>query len=129
MIPPGAQRRWLSIIGIGEDGVEGLSPAAMRLLAQASLVVGGKRHLDLARLLTELGMGGAALTICETMGGPRQRLRRTSAAEFSIEDIDPLNTVAIEIVTERDARIVPRVAGLPDDWFEHDGQITKREVR
>ncbi len=40
--------RWLSILGIGEDGVEGLSPVARRLLQAAALVVGGKRHLALA---------------------------------------------------------------------------------
>jgi precorrin-6Y C5,15-methyltransferase (decarboxylating) len=40
--------RWLSIIGIGEDGVAGLSPVAQRLVSSAELVVGGKRHLDLA---------------------------------------------------------------------------------
>jgi precorrin-6Y C5,15-methyltransferase (decarboxylating) len=43
MSPP-----WLSIIGIGEDGIEGLSPAARGLIAQASLVIGGERHLRLA---------------------------------------------------------------------------------
>lgn len=40
--------RWLSIIGIGEDGVAGLSPVAQRLIAAGELVVGGKRHLELA---------------------------------------------------------------------------------
>ena len=40
-------RRWLAIIGIGEDGLDGLSPAARTLIAQASLVVGGRRHLAL----------------------------------------------------------------------------------
>lgn len=40
--------RWLSIIGIGEDGVAGLSSAAQALITSADLVVGGKRHLDLA---------------------------------------------------------------------------------
>ena len=52
----------------------------------------------------------------------RERLRRTAAKEFALEDIDPLNTIAVEIVVEPCARIVPSVAGLPDDWFEHDGQ-------
>ena len=28
-----------------------------------------------------------------------------------------------------EARVIPRAPGLPDDWFEHDGQITKRDVR
>jgi len=44
-------RRWLSIIGIGEDGVDGLSPIAQRLVADAELVVGGRRHLALAKSL------------------------------------------------------------------------------
>ena len=39
--------RWLSIIGIGEDGRAGLSPAALALVEGAELVVGGRRHLDL----------------------------------------------------------------------------------
>ena len=40
--------RWLSIVGIGEDGTAGLSPVARQLVASAELVVGGKRHLALA---------------------------------------------------------------------------------
>jgi len=38
----------LSIVGIGEDGADGLSPVAQKLIAAAELVVGGKRHLALA---------------------------------------------------------------------------------
>jgi precorrin-6Y C5,15-methyltransferase (decarboxylating) len=41
--------RWLALIGIGEDGLAGLSDAAKALLNGAELVVGGKRHLMLAR--------------------------------------------------------------------------------
>ena len=44
----GTGQRWLSIIGIGEDGVEGLSAVARRLIGSAELVVGGARHLELA---------------------------------------------------------------------------------
>ena len=40
--------RWLSIVGIGQDGAEGLSPLARSLIASAELVVGGARHLELA---------------------------------------------------------------------------------
>lgn len=43
------QAPWLAILGIGEDGVEGLSPAASALLGGARLVVGGRRHLALVR--------------------------------------------------------------------------------
>jgi precorrin-6Y C5,15-methyltransferase (decarboxylating) len=48
-----APNRWLAIVGIGEDGLDGLSPAARRLIAQAALVVGGARHLKLAGLSGE----------------------------------------------------------------------------
>lgn len=39
--------RWLSIIGIGEDGRDGLSTAARTIIDAAELIVGGPRHLDL----------------------------------------------------------------------------------
>ena len=40
--------RWLAIVGIGEDGAEGLGPAARALIGNARIVFGGKRHLALA---------------------------------------------------------------------------------
>ena len=43
----GCGRRWLSIIGVGEDGVEGLGAAARQAVANAETVFGGKRHLRL----------------------------------------------------------------------------------
>ena len=48
MSAAGQQARWLAIVGIGEDGAEGLSAAARALITNAKLVVGGKRHLALA---------------------------------------------------------------------------------
>jgi precorrin-6Y C5,15-methyltransferase (decarboxylating) len=39
---------WLTIIGIGEDGLSGLSEASRKALAQAETVFGGERHLALA---------------------------------------------------------------------------------
>lgn len=36
---------WLSIVGVGEDGLDALSPAARALIAQAEVLVGGDRHL------------------------------------------------------------------------------------
>ncbi len=44
--------RWLTIVGIGEDGRAGLSPAAAAALDAAEIVYGGRRHLDLAAPLT-----------------------------------------------------------------------------
>jgi precorrin-6Y C5,15-methyltransferase (decarboxylating) len=39
---------WLSIIGIGEDGLTGLLPSSREALARAEIVFGGPRHLKLA---------------------------------------------------------------------------------
>ncbi len=44
-------QKWLSIVGIGEDGLEGLSLVGRSLLDQADVLVGGERHL--AMLPTE----------------------------------------------------------------------------
>jgi precorrin-6Y C5,15-methyltransferase (decarboxylating) len=43
-----SDNQWLSLIGIGEDGLNGLIPAARKHLAQACFVIGGARHLELA---------------------------------------------------------------------------------
>ena len=236
-----AMKRWLAIIGIGEGGVEELTPAARALLAQASLVVGGERHLSLvgtvdaehlawpspltdaiekiivrrgqpvvvlasgdpffygvgdllarhiaideiqaipspsafalaaSRLcwsqqdctllslhgrtferitphlqpgrriialswdqttpsriavhLSKLGFGSSRIHVLEHLGGARERMRSTAACEFAMDDVAALNTVGIEIEAKPDARVIALTSGLPDDYFEHDGQITKR---
>ncbi|EIM28426.1 bifunctional cobalt-precorrin-7 (C(5))-methyltransferase/cobalt-precorrin-6B (C(15))-methyltransferase [Microvirga lotononidis] len=83
----------------------------------------------LAELLKARGFGASVITVCEALGGPRERIRRTNAADFSLLEIGPLNTVAIEVLAERDARIVTLAPGLPDAFFENDGQLTKAEIR
>jgi precorrin-6Y C5,15-methyltransferase (decarboxylating) len=235
---------WLSIVGIGEDGLEGLSAEARNLLARAELVAGGRRHLALvaslgkptlewdtpfsasipkllehrgrrvvalcsgdpfwygagstfadavvpaetiaipapstfawaaarlrwrleetvtlglharpiellrpylrtgARLivlvrdgaaaaqvsdyLNGMGFGPSRLTVLEALGGPREHIRTATAADFAISGVTAPVALAIEAVAEPRAAIVPRVAGLPDDLFVHDGQLTKREIR
>ncbi len=83
----------------------------------------------LAALLDQSGFGGTKLTILEALGGPRERVRTARASGFALTDIDPLNVVALEVEASANARVLPRAAGLPDALFEHDGQITKREIR
>ncbi|APX90508.1 cobalamin biosynthesis bifunctional protein CbiET [Brevirhabdus pacifica] len=43
---------WLHVIGIGEDGWDGLAPATQAILEAAEVVVGGDRHHGLAPHLT-----------------------------------------------------------------------------
>jgi len=84
---------------------------------------------EVATLLVRLGFDHSRMHVLEVLGSAHERIRTTTAAEFDLEDVAPLNTLAIEVLDSPGARILPRVAGIPDDWFEHDGQITKREMR
>jgi precorrin-6B C5,15-methyltransferase / cobalt-precorrin-6B C5,C15-methyltransferase len=102
-----------------------LQPGA-RILALTS---DGEGAAALAKLLAEIGFGDSRLTVLEALGGPRERIRATTAAKFDLGAVDALNIVAIEVEATPGARVIARASGLADDLFEHDGQITKREVR
>lgn len=83
----------------------------------------------IAELLSESGFGQSEFLLLEALGGERERRRQVKAADFTFEEIDPLNLVAIDVVADADARILAFTHGLDDSLFEHDGQITKREIR
>jgi precorrin-6Y C5,15-methyltransferase (decarboxylating) len=233
---------WLAIVGIGEDGVEGLTPTARAAIAQAACVFGGERHLALARpliggerlawpspitdaipailarrgspvavlasgdpfcfgiggtlaravpvdemlclpvpsafslacarlgwglqevetisfcgrpleairtllqpgarvlalsadhttpaalaaLLTRWGFGETRITVLEAMGGPDEDSFFFRASKTIHDRIAPLNLMALEVAG---GPAIPLAPGLDEDWFETDGQITKREVR
>ena len=102
-----------------------LQPGA-RLIA---LSWDGTTPARLAALLAERGFGRSVLTVLEAMGGQRERIRRAIAAALDLHDVDPLNTIGLEIVADADARIVTLAPGLDDSWFENDGQLTKGESR
>ncbi|WP_284778260.1 precorrin-6y C5,15-methyltransferase (decarboxylating) subunit CbiE [Agrobacterium sp. lyk4-40-TYG-31] len=83
----------------------------------------------LATLVSEAGFGRSRFTLLEALGGPHQRVRGAEAKRFAFDDIDPLNVVAIEVVADETSRVLSYAQGLDDALFEHDGQITKREIR
>jgi precorrin-6Y C5,15-methyltransferase (decarboxylating) len=84
---------------------------------------------QLAELLSSNGFGPSWLTVLEALGGEREQIRSARASDFTLRDVDPLNIMAIEVEVADDVRVLPLGFGLPDDLFEHDGQITKREIR
>ncbi|WP_193336597.1 precorrin-6y C5,15-methyltransferase (decarboxylating) subunit CbiE [Devosia beringensis] len=83
----------------------------------------------LATLLTQTGFGISIISVLEALGGPDERVRSQVAMSFGLDDINPLNICAISVVALPHARVLPLTPGLADSLFEHDGQITKREVR
>ena len=83
----------------------------------------------LARMLTEAGFGPSRLWVFEHLDGPAERRLEGTAAAWSACDCAALNTVAMECIPRPEAADPPPAPGLPDDAFESDGMITKRDVR
>ena len=80
----------------------------------------------LARWLTARGWGASKLWTLSALGGPRESIGESRADSYMAESaVTPL-AVAVEVKGETG---LPRVSGLADDLFRHDGQITKRPVR
>ncbi|BAU56965.1 cobalt-precorrin-6y C5-methyltransferase [Halorhodospira halochloris] len=301
----GQYGNWLTVIGVGEEGEAGLSPAARSIIRNAELVVGGSRHLDLvaglingqrliwssplsatlpqllawrgqrvvvmasgdplffgvgstlqrylpleemsliphpscvslaaarlgwtqqdcttislsgrpleslravlqpgrgvfvlsadastpvrvANALVEWGFGATTICVLEALGGPREAISHYSATDLAqktegqaqspvksplnsgntegqaqkvgqaggghgsgseaeeeaaggqaqgfvdqqangdVPAFAQINLLALDVIADSGARIIPFVPGLIDEWFEHDGQITKREIR
>ena len=85
-----------------------LSPGARLLIYSAD----GSSPQALARLLTGRGYGPSRIVVCEHLGGTRERIRATVAADFDLAGIADLNTVAVECVAGRAAEPRPLVPGL-----------------
>ncbi len=89
----------------------------------------GTTPAQVAALLRERGYGPSAMTVLEHMGGPDERRLEGSAADWPQERVADFHTLAVACAAEPGAALLPRVPGLPDAAFKHDGQMTKREVR
>jgi precorrin-6Y C5,15-methyltransferase (decarboxylating) len=63
------------------------------------------------------------------LGGTREAVIEEDAQSWGDRRVADLNTIAIACRGAPGTRALPLFAGLPDDAFEHDGQLTKREVR
>jgi len=102
-----------------------VTPGA-RLLAMTS---DGKTPAQVAQVLCEMGYGESPITVLEHMGGTAENRIDGIADKWNHDVLADLNTLAIECRAGPDAAVRPRSPGLPDEVFENDGQLTKREVR
>ncbi len=144
---------------LGADAVEvlpgvssvALARARMRWSAESSEVVTLVGR-DVHRLVTRLHPGGRLLVLCSDASTPAQVADLLAAQGYGTStltalgdlgsdhesrvdgvaatwsaDVGPLTVLAVQV--DDGARVLPLVPGLPDDAFEHDGQVTKRDVR
>ncbi|MFI7063480.1 precorrin-6y C5,15-methyltransferase (decarboxylating) subunit CbiE [Kribbella sp. NPDC050124] len=79
---------------------------------------------QVAELLTDRGFASSTFTVLEQLGGPAERIRTELSG-----DVDALNVIGVLCQADAGAPLLPTVPGLPDDAYESDGQLTKREVR
>jgi precorrin-6Y C5,15-methyltransferase (decarboxylating) len=116
-------------LGLHARPIELLRPRLRNGARLLVLVRDGAAPAEIANYLNATGFGSSQLTVLEALGGPNERVRASTAVGFAILDIKSPVMLAIEAIADRDTVIIPRVSGLPDELFEHDGQLTKREIR
>ena len=78
---------------------------------------------ELAAWLAANGHPSARLTVLERLGSPHERILLITG--------EPPQDIAAPVVVAIEAKDpgLPQASGLPDDLFQHDGQLTKRPVR
>lgn len=104
-----------------------LSPGA-RLVV---LLSDGDGPAALAALLTERGWGATMLTTRWHLGGPDEGARAERADAFT-GATPPLVLACLDVRADDPAATAATagaVPGRPEDFIDHDGQLTKRDVR
>lgn len=91
------------------------------------LVRDGAAVRELATFLSDEEFGESDIWVMETLAGPRERI--TSATATTLPQHDFVHPVCVAIDVVGSGRVFPMASGRPDDWFDHDGQITKRPIR
>jgi precorrin-6Y C5,15-methyltransferase (decarboxylating) len=116
----------ISFCGRPLDAIAPLLQPGARILALSATA---ETPAMLAASLRERGFGPTIMHVMEALGGPDERIRTMAAAAFDLTGIHPLNLVALEVAAAPGTLIQPLATGLPDEFYEHDGQLTRREIR
>ena len=123
---PTAEVELVSTVGRPPEVVARLLQPRRRLVVY---VVGAAGAAELASVVREHGFGPSRFVVLEQLGGPDERVVESTAAEWGTSEAEPLHCVALDCRADAGVQPHPLVAGLPDDAYENDGQLTKRHVR
>lgn len=117
--------------------IHGRNPAGLLpyFFPGQKLLILSKDHtspLLVANQLVAAGAGHADIHILENLGGNNEHIQTHIAADLVALDeevsFSRLNTIAVEIPADF-ASWLSWQAGLPDDAYQHDGKLTKRDIR
>lgn len=92
------------------------------------LTTGAETPGQIAQFLSQRGFGASKMTVLSAMGGAEEA-RFDGVAESWDHVVPAFNTLAVDCIAAPDAALLPRVPGLSDELFQHDGTMTKQEVR
>jgi len=123
---PAAEVELASAVARPADVVARHLQPGRRVVAYAS---GREGAAGLARVLCDRGFAASRFVVLEQLGGPDERIVDTTAAAWGERGADALHAVAIETRPDPGTLLLPRTPGLPDEAYEHDGQLTKRAIR
>jgi precorrin-6Y C5,15-methyltransferase (decarboxylating) len=105
---------------------ERLVPLLARGAHIVCLVRDARAAGDLAGWLTARGFGASRLWALSALGGPRESVTECQAQDYA--NVTAAIPLALAIEVDGGAGL-SRASGLPDELFQHDGQITKRPIR
>jgi len=123
---PEAEVELVSAVGRPPEVLTRSLQPGRRIVAYVS---GADGASGLARVLRERGFGPSRMVVLEQLGGADEQVTESTPAEWGERAADPLHCVAVECRAQPGAPLHSRSPGLPDDAYEHDGQLTKRAVR
>lgn len=87
----------------------------------------GDSPVEVADLLRQAGYGPSVMTALIALGGPDEA-QVTGTADDWGGPVADFHVLAIDLVAAPGTQPLPRI-GLPDEAFQHDGKMTKRELR
>ncbi len=117
-------------LGLHASAIEQLLPRLAPGRQLIALLQGSAALPRLAAWLQAEGWGASRLWVGEAVGGARARWRSATVDRLAPTLAgDPAQAPVCVALQAQGGPCLPSVAGRADDWFAHDGQITKAPVR
>lgn len=94
------------------------------------LSTGSETPEKVGQHLKDNGFGSSEITVLENLGNKAEKIKTATAD--TISSIGPFSTLnSLAILMKADEKLSPLTChpGLPDESFDHDGQMTKQNMR
>ena len=83
----------------------------------------------IAKLLCDSGFGPTTIRVLQQLGGPDEAILTGTATSWEARLHNPLAIVALDLAVSPDAAPPGLTPGLADETYDHDGALTKQEIR